>query len=631
MSIEETIEFFQKYPPFNFLEEQDLKFVIEDVALEYYPRGFKILAQYGPPSEYLRLIKKGAVKVYVDSSEGEEIIIDYRSEGELFGFISLISNDRSRANVLAMEDTICYLIPKNKVLPIIEKNPTLNEYFLKSFFINFIDRTYEETRKRFSLIGEGERMLFTTPVGDIVKRQPVTANENITIAEAAKIMSQETISSLIILDGTGIPTGIITDKDLRNKVIAKGKDAGEQASSIMSSPLIRVDANEFCFEALLRMIRYNIHHILVIENGTLKGLVSNHDFMLLQGSSPTVLVKEIEEQQKPEDLAPFPSKLIKVVSSLVKDGARASNLSGFITEVIEKIINKIIDSVERKIGPSPLPYTLFFYGDGGRRELSLNHHFQLGIIYEDTHNLTIIRRTEQYFSEYGELLKDYLASCSLTGMNGKGDKFIRTDHIRSLSDWITQFKKYASAPFRFRPEMELFDMRAIRGDEKAVTEVKESLFNLAAEEEEFMDYIATVTVDNRPPLGFFKKFVVEKTGEHRNELNLYQKGIKPIIDSIRLFSIEKRIQEQSTIRRTIALKEKHEFAEAEDVKHVIEYLFMLLIHDQLVQIEHGSPPDDFVNPEALGSLEKKTLKESFQLIAILYDIIEKVYRTERIS
>ena len=91
---DEVKSFFKKYPPFSFLDEPDLELLFEDVSLEYYPKGYMILTQNGPPTEYLRIVKKGAVKVYIQSDESEEILIDYRSEGELFGFISLISSDR---------------------------------------------------------------------------------------------------------------------------------------------------------------------------------------------------------------------------------------------------------------------------------------------------------------------------------------------------------------------------------------------------------------------------------------------------------------------------------------------------------------------------------------------------------
>ncbi|KKM62125.1 hypothetical protein LCGC14_1524850, partial [marine sediment metagenome] len=129
---EETIEFLVHVQPFDKLSQDELDMISEDIMLEYYPTGVKILAQNGPPSEYLRLIKKGAVKVSLVSKDDEEIVIDYRSEGEQFGLVSVISGDRSRANVVAVEDTICYLIAKEKITSLFQSNAEVNEHFMRS-------------------------------------------------------------------------------------------------------------------------------------------------------------------------------------------------------------------------------------------------------------------------------------------------------------------------------------------------------------------------------------------------------------------------------------------------------------------------------------------------------------------
>ena len=125
--------------------------------------------------------------------------------------------------------------------------------------------------------------------------------------------------------------------------------------------------------------------------------------------------------------------------------------------------------------------------------------------------------------------------------------------------------------------------------------------------------------------------MVEKSGEHQNELDLFEKGIKPIVDSIRVFSLEKAVPEITTLRRLQYLKERYLFDEAENIGHALEYLFTLAIHHELEQIEGGNTPDDFINPGHLGSLEMKTLKESFQLITRTYEIIEKAYPIERVA
>jgi CBS domain-containing protein len=138
-----------------------------------------------------------------------------------------------------------------------------------------------------------------------------------------------------------------------------------------------------------------------------------------------------------------------------------------------------------------------------------------------------------------------------------------------------------------------------------------------------MDVAILEALRNSQPLGFFRRFVVEKSGEHRSELDLYEKGVRPLVDAIRVFSLQRGVENYSTWRRIVELKSRYNFAHTEDIEHALEYLLTLLIHHQLELIEKGRTPDNFINPEHLANIEKKTLKETFQLIATLYDLLEK--------
>jgi CBS domain-containing protein len=624
---DETIDFLKNVTPFDLLPQGELEAIVEKISLEYFPKGVHILTQGGAPSDFLYIIKKGGVRVYMTSETDEEINIDYRSEGEHFGLLSLVSGDRSRYNIVAYDDTIGFLIPKEYLLAVLQRNPSVNEYFLKSFFINFIDKTRDETCKKYSGMSGGDRVLFTTPVGDVVRKEPITGPEDMSIQEAAQSMAGNKISSLIITGGTGIPVGIVTDRDLREKVVAKGLDLQHPVRVIMSSPLIKVDAEEYCFEALLKMMRYNIHHIIVVEDGRFKGILTNHDFMVLQGSSPMVLVKELEEVQDLEHLGTTSPKIHKIVSTLLRQGAKAHNVTGIITELTEKLLNRVLDLAERKIGAPPLVYSLFLYDAGGRRELTLNRTLRMGIVYEDSSSTQVIRETEKYFGDLKMVLGEAVPSCDTSA----GWDCILSENIMALGDWKGLFGRWAAAPGRYHPKSVYADMRAIRGDAELVEDLRRDLIERITSHDSMMDVVMLDTIENRPPLGFFRRFVVEKSGEHRSELDLFEKGIRPLVDAVRVFALQRGVENFSTWRRVLELKSRYGFTHADDIEHALEYLLTLLIHHQLEQIEGGEDPDNFINPESLANIEKKTLKEVFQLIATLYDLMEKSLSTEAIG
>ena len=627
MAKEETIDFLIKVPPLNILSREELGEVVEDISLEYYPKGARILTQNGQPADSLRIIKKGGVRVYMVSHDDEETVIDYRSEGEHFGLLSLMSGDHSRASIMAVDDTICYLIPRDKVLSMIQKHPEMNEYFLKSFFFNFMDKAYDDTRKRQGATsGMGDRLLFTTKVGDIVSREPITTTADISIQEAASVMASNKISSLIVTGPSGSAEGIITDRDLREKVVAGGMDISSPVSAIMTSPLIKADAEEQCFETLLRMMRYKIHHIVVMDEDTVRGIVTNHDFMVLQGSSPMVLVRELSEMRTLESLGGTTTKLYKTVSNLMRDGARSHNITGLITELADKLVNRLADIIEEKLGPSPLKYAIFLYCDGGRRELALDLGMRLGVVYEDTNNMKLVKSMEEYFERFIAGLEESFAFC---GKRGGGAGCLGVSDVRSSLDWKDVFSRWADPSEDIRLAPGIFDMRSMRGSEEMVHSLRDYLFEAVAARPDLLNMLATETVSNRPPLGFFRRFVVEKTGEHKNELDLFEKGLGPIISSVRLLAIKSGIRELSTVRRLEELRGQFNLGDTDEVIHAFEYLMTVLVHNQLSRVEEGLQPDSFINPEELSNLEKKSLKEAFMLIASLYETIEKFFDVRR--
>lgn len=628
MIIEDVIEFLKKAPPFQFLNEAEIRNIAAGVSIEFYPKGSTILQQDGPASKYLRVIKKGGVKVFVRSGENEEVVIDYRSEGDAFGFLSLISGDKSRANVVAAEDTIAYLINRETMIKLLDVNPAFTEFFLKSFLNKYIDKTYNEMHNKSLLYGGGDKLLFTTPVSELATKDVVSAPQDLSIKEAAEIMSGNRISSLVLVDKDGIPTGIVTDRDLRDKVVAKARSGADAVSGIMSVSLIKSEAREYCFEALLKMVRYNIHHLLVVDEGRLKGIITNHDLMMLQGTSPISIAREIESQQTIEGLIPVSKKINKIISLLLKEGARASNITRIITEINDRLVRKILEITEREFGRPPVNYCWIVFGSEGRKEQTFKTDQDNALIYADADEKKE-EEAKKYFSAFTifarySLLKCGFPLCPANYMAGN------EEWRQPLKVWKRYFSRWIATP---TPDAVLkslifFDFRPVYGDLSLAEELRESLNAMLEDQMVFLGHMANTITKNTPPVGFLKSFIVEKSGEHKDELNLKIKGLAPLVDIIRLFSLEKGIRETSTLERNNALKGKHTIIEeyAEDIEQAFEFMMLLRIQHQVEQIEAGMEPDNFINPNKLSNLERKTIKGAFNLISKMQDLIIERYK-----
>ena len=629
MIIEETISFLKKIPPFQFLEEKVLQAISKNLSLEFYPKETMIHRQDGPPSQHLGIVKQGAIKVFVITEDSEEMIIDYLDEGDTFGFLSLISKDKVRFNMVAMEDTIAYLLDKETVHRLLAANPEVNEFFLKAHLAVYIDKTYKEMHSKSLFYGGSDRLLFTTKVGDLTAKGVVSAGCEVSIQEAARIMVSNRVSSLVITGDGSQPVGIVTDRDLRKKVVADGLDINAPITTIMTRFLIWVDANDFCFEAVLKMIRSNVHHILVLKDNQLQGVVTNHDFMVLQGTSPLSFVKFIENQEQISSLMAVSSKINRVISLLLKEGAKASNITKIISELNDRLVKKVLQIAEKKLGSPPVSYCWISYGSEGRKEQTFRTDQDNGLIIQDVEDQHLRQQAEEYFTSFSLFVRDSLNMCGFPLCPGN---YMASNPLwrQPLSVWKDNYAQWISTP---TPEailssVILFDFRGLAGDLSLAVELRAHLSRILVQKDMFFKHMADMVVATRPPLGFFKTFVVEKGGEHKNKLNLKVMCIAPLINIVRLFSLETGIAETSTLDRIEILRTNHPTVQefGAELEHAFEFIMLLRIHHQSAQLEAGEAPDNFINPEELSHLEKNTLKDACKLISQIQDLIARKYR-----
>ncbi|MCX7913133.1 MAG: DUF294 nucleotidyltransferase-like domain-containing protein [Thermodesulfovibrionales bacterium] len=628
--LEEVISFLKKVPPFQFLDDETLSSITEDVSMDFYPKGTTIVYQDGPLGDYIRVIKRGAVKVTVGFSEAEEVVIDYREDGELIGYLALLNSSKSRANVIAIEDTVCYLLRVDVIADLMKTNPQVNEFFQKSFLNKFLDKAYKELHSKNRPYNIGWNLLYTTSIEEVGTKKVITAPQDISIRDAAKIMSENRISSVVLVNSDNMPVGIITDRDLREKVVAKGRNFDSSAKDIMSLPFLRVDAQETLFEALLKMIKHNVHHLPIVKDGVVSGIITNHDVILFQGTSPITLAKDIENQKDIEGLAPLARRVENIVSLLLNENLRAMNIGRVIAEINDRIIGKVLELAELKLGKPPVPYCWIVFGSEGRKEQAYKTDQDNAIIYKDTNSNGEDTDVRKYFAEFTSFVAQQLFKCGFppcpVNYTASNPRLCQPLKVwkKNFGNWILELRNDSiiNSPI-------FFDFRPVFGDFNLAYELRDEINYYLREQRVFFGYMANKAVRNMPPLGFLKTFVVEKSGEYKDKLNLKTKGIAPIVDMVRLFALEKQIDEVSTLDRIDALKDKHQIVAeyADELLHSLEFLMTLRLQNQFEQIKRKALVDNFIDPDNLTNLEKKTIKEAFQVISSVQDLLIERYKS----
>ncbi len=626
---EVVIEFLKKTLPFNELDDKTLQELALELKLDFFPKGTVIFRQDETEVEYLYIIQKGGVKIYLKDEEGMVTLKDFRGEGSYIGALPIIQKTRANLNVETVEDTFCFLLKKETFLNLIQSNSRFAQYYLKSFSEKFLRTAYAELRQhRVAPKTEGTLYLFSVQVGDLVKSDPKTVPTSATLQSAAAKMAKYHIGSLLVTDEKGDVVGIVTDKDLRTKVVAQGRSITEPVGSIMVSPVEKIGSHKVCFDALLMMMSKKIHHLAVERQNKIIGVITSHDIMVLQGSSPLYLFREIVSQRKIEGLYSLSQKVPLVVRTLIEEGAKPNNITRMITILNDHILDRLLTLMQEHLGTPPVPFCWLLMGSEGRKEQTFRTDQDNALMYRNPETEAEKRAAEEYFSAFGQEAIEHLVKCGYPRCPGdimaSNPKWCQPYSVwqNYFDDWVLRPEPkqvlHATIFFDFRPGYGKLDMGY---------DLREHLNRMTQRQEIFLLHLAKDCLESRPPLSFFKNFIVEKDGEHKNRLDIKTRGLVPFVDFARLMSLKYGIKETNTLGRLELLYQNEHISRELYVETVEAYEFQMQLRfvHQLEMMEAGKQPDNYINPRELSDLEKQTLKEAFVVINRLQSIIKDVF------
>ena len=373
-------EFVRSAPPFDRLGEDELRAVVERMEIGYYPRGQVIIARGGPPASHLHLIQAGSAKVSLPQPEGEDLLVDIRGEGETFGAVSLLQGKEALFTVTAREDLICYLLPAEELKALVARHPAFARHFSQGLARNLeaARRSADHQAPRLTVL-DGltlDAALVRSRVAEVMTGDPLTCLPATTVRAAAHRMSLRQVSSIVVTEESGHAIGMLTDQDLRGRVLALGRSADRPVAEFMSAPVHEINPEAYAFEALLAMSRHGIHHLVVSEQERVVGVISDHDLQGLTGSSPVGVVRDIDKVASVAELVAVHRKIDRVLELLLRLGGSAATMLALVSEFNDRLTLKLLELISEEIehqggGRPPVPYVWMALGSEGRREQTL--------------------------------------------------------------------------------------------------------------------------------------------------------------------------------------------------------------------------------------------------------------------
>lgn len=610
-------QFLMNTVPFSFLPESEIAIIARELSVIFHPKDQIVFTQGISRIDALYIIQKGAAERYFEENN-QVTLCDQISEGSLFGGISmLLNNSISIRSLKTTEDTHFYTWRRQQFLDVCNRFESFSDYFTDTFGKRMLDRSYASIVAQTIHPREESLQYLNQSIDGIYERNIIFCTMDSTIQSAAELMSRHRCSSILVKNDRGNFVGIVTDNDLRKKVIATGLSILEPISAIMSTPLRSISEKALVFEALMSMMQENVKHMAVIgPNDSVVGVITNNDILASQGQSPLFLIREIQSSDSLEEITHLYEQLPAVVQNLIRNGAKAGNLTRLITTISDTILVKLLDMAIAGMGQPPCRFAFMVMGSEGRKEQTLKTDQDNAIMYEDPPESSA-EDVRSYFMA--------LAETVCTWLDQVGYDFCKGDVMAKNPKWcqpVSVWKAYFS-DWTHQAEAEdllqasiFFDFRGGYGDMALVNELRKYLMDTLLGWAGFFRHMTENALYFRPPLGFFRNFIVESKGEYRDSFDI-KSAMMPIIDIIRIYSLKYGIAETNTPERMLQLyyKKVLTWDTYSELEHAYAFLMQLRFSRQVnaVLIDKVKP-NNYVNPKKLTRIEQTMLKEIFARI-----------------
>jgi CBS domain-containing protein len=466
--------------------------------------------------------------------------------------------------------------------------------------------------------------LLSTPIRSLIKRPPITLSPQTTVQAAATLMRDSRASSVLLVED-GELLGLITDRDLRGRVVADGLDINRPVSDIATRAPMTVQANSPAFEALLLMARHNIHHMPVLDGSALAGMITTTDLTEQHSSSAVYLAGDIYKQASLDGLMAISARVKALQQNLAAADASAYSTGHIVTAITDALTVRLIQMAEAQLGPAPVDYLWVAAGSQARNEQTAKSDQDNCLILDDRFDAAA---HGDYFKAFSKFVCDGLAACGY--VHCPGDMMAMTDTWRQPRRvWADYFRKWVEQP---KPKSLMltcvfFDLRGIHGNPKLLESLHRDVLNHTQGNSLFLAHMVGNALKHRPPLGMFGSISLTKGGEHPNTIDLKHSGIVPIVDLARVYALAAGVSVANTHDRLEVSSQAGEVSaqSARDLRDALEFLGKLRIAHQARQTRVSQTPDNFLALEELSNFERSHLKDAFGVVQTLQGVLGQRY------
>jgi len=595
----EVARFLRAHPPFDALDPDTVERVAAAAEVEFHRSGATIFSQGAEPVAHLRVVRRGSVELVHDGR-----ILDLLVEGELFGHASMLSGLPTGFEARAAEDTECYRIPADAA----------HEPLAAPAGLRYVARSLLERAELTAEAVEPARDASHRPVGVLIRSRPVVCRPDTPIQEAAAMMTRAGVTSAIVELGDGT-LGILTDQDLRSRVLAVGLPPDAPVAAAMSAPAYTCPPDRLGGEALLDMLDRGFRHLPVVSaTGEILGVIKDLDLVAAQARSSFFLRRRIARARTVDDLVAAAAELRPTVIALHEARVAARNTMAVYSVVVDALTRRLLEFAVAEEGEPPAEFAWLALGSQARRETAPSADVDSAIVwFGDVPE----QQVRPYLHALATKVVADLERCGFRA-DAHGASASNLIFVRSLESWQHAARSWIDDPTQEKALIlvsVLVDSRPVWGVHTG-TPVADT-FRLAPRNPALLRLLARFALSHRPPTGFLRGLVVEHGGEHRGRLDLKHGGVIPIIDLARWAGMAAGVTIASTQERLRAAAHAGTLSEidARTLEDAFDLISSLRLEHQVAQLRASEQPDDYVDPASLSPLTRSHLKEAFRAVA----------------
>ena len=584
-------DFLNTSAPFDVLDKEQKLELVKHTELIYLTADNVGDLQKGRAS--LFLIQNGQFSV-----QDSDAPLRHLSEGDYFGYTNIMEKRNFSLSISVDSPGLVYCFEASAVIPLFEL-PAIR---------NFFDGLRNNALQNHA-ISDSNSMWLYKGLEDVINKSPVSVDVETSITVAAQIMTNQKVSSLLVTREDKL-IGIITDRDLRSRVVAASLDIHLPVSHIMTPNPAQIMGNRTLFDALALMTERNIHHLPVIDQQTLVplGMVTASDIIRHQRGNVLFIIGELSKAENLYELTRLSWQLPHYFSAHAKKAGDYDIAGKILSQATDIMTRKLIGFFQQANGKAPMMFAWLVYGSQAREDQTMGSDQDNGLLLAERPSKT----QAEYFAKMADYVCNGLAKCGIKLCDG--NIMASNPKLRlSLEEAIEEAKRWVKAPTKDAiMHFNIFlDVRCAAGDISLFKQLQRQRAPLM-KQNMFLAALTRNSNEISVPLSMFQKFIYEKGRKEKDVIDLKTRAVALINNIARIYALADGVTLPNTLARLDALSENSQLSkrDATNLRDIWLFLNRLRWRHQL----ENKVTDNRVSVSSLSSIEKHQLKAAFKAI-----------------